>query len=176
MAYVSSPSNSIFVWRVVGIPSAATSCVRHSYQLRASPFSSVFVWPCRGTTATPPTPPATEVPTHGSGPGWNLFHDVPARVRVPETLERDVRDAYARATGEATEPQRDEAVREIAALADEAVQSSDARIVEFAERIQSLRELQTTGTQYLQAVGELIAMQKQHEDDLEAFKLIAQLA
>ncbi len=110
------------------------------------------------------------------GPGWNLFHPTSIRKRKPEDLERDVRAAYSRATGEVTEPERSEAIADIRLLAEAAVDVPDERIAQFARALQSLDAFEAKADAYIQAVGELLAKQRQDRDDLEAFMIIAQLA
>lgn len=112
-------------------------------------------------------------------PGRGIAQVLPRRQRRREDyddVENDVRRAYARATGEDTEAAQTAAAQEIAQIAQAALGHGDAQVAALAQQLQQLQELESTASRYLQAVGEIIAMQKQHSDDLEAFILIANLA
>ena len=90
--------------------------------------------------------PAAAVATTGMGPGWNLFHPVTkTRTRKVEDVERDLRQAYARANDEPDPYEQKEAIREFKQVAATALsiakREDDKDLFGLAQQIIAMRRM-----------------------------------
>lgn len=123
--------------------------------------------------------PAVATSTQGMGPGWDLFHHQPARIREADTIREDIERALAKAE-EAQSPKaiRD-AVKELKATASVVVESAKAapHLARMAQNLERVLRMQQSAGALMKDMRDIMERERvQEQDDLEAFMILAELA
>lgn len=113
----------------------------------------------------------------GMGPGWNLFHHQPARVREHDSVEDDIRRILAKAEEAKSPKAKRQAVKELRSVVGEAVAKADDSFKATAQTLERAMRLEMSADAFLRNVSNALEKQRiQDSDDMEAFMIIAELA
>ncbi len=113
------------------------------------------------------------------GPGWNLFHHQPERVREPDSVRSDIEHALEKAEEARSPKAKREAVKELKAVTAEAAKTAtEIPGLEFmAMRLERALQLKQSASALIADIRRVIEAQRlQEQDDLEAFMIMAELA
>lgn len=113
----------------------------------------------------------------GMGPGWNLFHHQPARVREHDSVEDHIRAALAKAEEAQSPKAKRQAVKELRGVVGDAVAKADDSFRATAQTLERAMRLEMSASAFLRNVSDALERQRiQDNDDMEAFMIIAELA